>query len=353
MKRRTFLQMVGASALGLPFMYSQLGSASGKAGPGAALSHTRLPWRLHFSSDEAALFSLLQSQSEGVYLVGGGVLGKTSGHDLPYLNLLVDSRNFGAIKQDLFRFGVVPVSTPELPSYFIRFVHEGRAYSALNMELAPFLAQNVLGPKLRLLPLAHNFLVFSTDESWVIDPHGALAGPAEGTVLGRIKLLREPESAVVGLEICLAVAFDTALLGLKPPARHASFEQAVLGCTATQEGDALLVFHQVVSYLPDLMEVRGLDFTRKYLVSPLCVSAAAAGPGINLRNVDASLQALHRRGQEVASAHLFAAINKEFGPRGQVTGTGLPDFLAAKQMPVRRKDLLARLLGEKDLLAEV
>ena len=205
MKRRSFLQLVGASALGLPFMSSELGSTRGRTGATPS-DEQRRPWRLPFSLDESEVFSGLSEHAKGVYLVGGGVLAKAAGRALPYLNLVVDSDHFAALKQELFHYGVAPVSTPDLPSEFIRFVHQGKAYSALNLGLEAYLKSNVFGQKLRLLPLAHNYLVCSPTEAWVIDPHGALADSPES---GRIQFITQPESAIVGLELCLAVAFDT------------------------------------------------------------------------------------------------------------------------------------------------
>jgi len=299
------------------------------------------------------LIAMLWEEGAEVYLLGGGVLARDCGKIPPYYNLLVEVGDFKAIKKALFEYGVVPVSTPDLPAEYIRFVYQERVYSALNMSLADYLERNVLGQRLQLLPLAHNFLVEDPSRRRVMDPYGALSESGNQQHADTIKLIRQPDSVVTGLEVCLAVAFDTALLGLKAPARFGAMERSVLGTVISTKSDSLLVFHRMLSYLPDLLEVRGWPSVRRYLRAPLCVSAAGGDPGIDLRQVEASLERVARRGQAITGAHLFAAINRQFEPRSQVAGAGLPDFLASRQLPVRRKDLLAKVLVEKDPLAEV
>ncbi len=351
MKRRTFIRIVGASALGLPFLSSHLGSASWKAKP---LSRARTPLKLGFSPAEAGVLGVLERHAPSAYLLGGGVLAKAAGADLPYLNLLVNSREFDQVKNELFAFGVKPISTPELPASYIRFEYSGQAYSVMNMELDAYLKQNALGQTIQLLPLAHNFLVFSSAERWVLDPYEAFKGTAAEQGGYRMKLAHEPDSRIMGLEVALAIAFDQVLLGLQPPARHAAFEKRLLGVRIEEAKEASVIVHHLLNYFPDLMELHGLEVTRKYLVSPLFLSAAAVGPGIDLRKVDASLRAVSRSGKEVTSAHLVSAINQQFCKTAKVSlfGTGIPDYMAANKMPVRRKDLLAQVLSDPKPVVE-
>ncbi|MCX6929684.1 MAG: hypothetical protein NT154_41685 [Verrucomicrobia bacterium] len=345
MKRRTFIQMVGASALGLPFMYNQFKSNAWKTGAKLVPNPQCTALSLAFSPAEQGVISVLRPRSKAVCLLGGGVLTKASGQDLPYLNLLIDSAEFGTLKRELHAFGVQPISTPELPSHFIKFQHEGRPYSVLNMKLEAFLEQNVLGPRLKLLPLAHNFLVYSVTEKWVIDPYGALQSKARADLF-RIRRLQDPQTPVGGLELCLAVAFDTSLLGLEAPVGHSAFEQRVLASTVGDEKLATAVFHQTLSFFPDLLELKGWGFTRRYVTSPLCIAAAAAVPRIDLKRVDASLQQVEKRGGEVSSSHLMLAINREIRNLEQTPGfgIGLPDYMAAKKLPIRRGDLMNEVL---------
>jgi len=345
MKRRAFIQLMGASALGLPFLSGQLGSSGWKTKGELTADKARKPLRLDFGADETGVISVLRRHSTGVYLLGGGVLGKVAGTDLPYLNLLTESKAFGKIKQDLFAFGVAPVSTPEMPENFIRFAYQSKAYSVFCLGLEDFLKQNALGREVPLIPLAHNFLVYSIDGAWAIDPYGALGGGQRRGKGCRAKLVLEPGSSVAGLECCLSTAFDTALLGLELPAGHAALERRVLAARASKD-DAPVLIHYLINYFPDLLEIRGYDFTRRYLRSPLCVSAAAIGPGIDLRKACASLEAARTRGQQITSVLLLRVINHEFCKTGNISalGAGIPDYMAAKRLPIRRKDLLAEAL---------
>lgn len=345
MKRRTFIRMVGASALGLPFLYSQFKPDAWKAGAKLVPSGERTPLRLEFSPEEQGVISVLRQRSKAVCLVGGGVVAKAGKRDLPYVNLLSDSTEFTALKRDLHASGVQPISTPELPSNFIKFECGGKPYSVLNMGLEGFLQQNVLGPRLKLLPLAHNFLVYSVSGQWAMDPYGALQSKGRRGVF-RIKRLQDPETPVGGLELCLAVAFDTALLGLDAPSGHAAFEKRVLASSVQDEKLATAVFHQTLSFFPDLVELKGWEVTRKYVTSPLCVAAAAIAPRIDLRQVDAALQQVSKRGAEVSSSHLMMAINREIQnlEKSPGFGIGLPDYMAAKKLPIRRGDLMNEVL---------
>jgi len=258
MKRRAFIQLMGASALGLPFLSGQLGSSGWKTKGELTADKARKPLRLDFGADETGVISVLRRHSTGVYLLGGGVLGKVAGTDLPYLNLLTESKAFGKIKQDLFAFGVAPVSTPEMPENFIRFAYQSKAYSVFCLGLEDFLKQNALGREVPLIPLAHNFLVYSIDGAWAIDPYGALGGGQRRGKGCRAKLVLEPGSSVAGLECCLSTAFDTALLGLELPAGHAALERRVLAARASKD-DAPVLIHYLINYFPDLLEIRGYD----------------------------------------------------------------------------------------------
>src|ERR1051325_4500201 len=208
MKRRQFITLVGASALAAPFLVKQFAFKSSKTIPTA--NRERKPLNLAATADEQKVLAVLQANSKGVYLLGGCVSAKLMKRDLPYVNLLVDSDNFTQIKKELFELGVEPVSTPELPSSVIRFGFAGAPYSVVNLPLNEYLKQNTLSSELGLIPFAHNFLVYSTGERWVIDPYDAIAAKEQ-----RIQLLQEPASPVAGLTCAFAATFDTALLGLK------------------------------------------------------------------------------------------------------------------------------------------
>ncbi len=347
MKRRTFIQLVGASALGLPFVYSKIGSGAGKNKPAPTINRNREPLALRFSTDEAAVIDVLNRRSKTVCLLGGGVLAKAAGTELPYLNLLTDCAQFRRLKTELFEFGVTPVSTAEMPSHFIRFVYQGKPYGVLNMNPLEYERHNVLGRRLELLPVAHNFLVYSAGEQTVVDPYGALKSRGMQSPGFRGKIVELPRSVVAGLETCLAVAFDNTLLGIESPVRHEDFEREVLSASAGDEPEATAVFHRMLSYFPDLVELKGWECTRKYLLSPLCVSAGVAGPKLDLQRVEAVTRAAAGAGKEISGAHLLAAFNDELKRAAETPALldGLPDYLAARKMPFRRKDLLEEVLS--------
>jgi hypothetical protein len=344
MKRRNFIRIVGASALGLPFVSSQFKPSRWKSAGAPVWDGERTLMSLALTPAEQEVLSVLRKRSGEVCLVGGGVLAKAAGEELSYINLLADSKEFTALKKDLFAFGVQPISTPETPSTFIKFLHGGKPYTVMNMDLEDFVDSNRLDKQLRLLPLAHNFLVYFTGKQTVLDPYDALGSRGRETQF-RMKRLQDPANAVAGLELCLAVAFDSVLLGLEAPVGHAAFERRLLAQQVRDAKQATVLFHEVLSFFPDLVELRGWDFTRKYLASPLCVSAAAKGPGIDLLNVERSLGELSQK-TEISSKDLLLAINGQFRNKGEASGVGLglPDYFATNKLPIRRSDLMAEVV---------
>ncbi len=342
MKRRQFITLVGASALAAPFLVKQIAVRSSKSIPVA--SRARKALEIAATADEQKVLAVLQSHSKGVYLLGGCVIGKVQQRDLPYINLLVNSPAFAQIKQDLFELGVQPVSTPELPASVIRFAFGGKPYSVVNLPLNDYLKQNTLNSELTLIPFAHNFLVYSFTDRWVIDPYDALAGKEH-----RIQLLREPASPVAALTCALSGTFDIALLGLKESPKYSRMSDRCLAKTVSVE-DAPLVVEQIINYVPDVLETCGLQAMQKFMLSPLSVAAGRDGAGIDLRRVNAALVSAKRRGMMIDGARLLGAMNKEFlrkeNPDG--LGFGLSDYMASKGFMVRRTDLLMASMKLRD-----
>jgi hypothetical protein len=112
------------------------------------------------------------------------------------------------------------------------------------------------------------------------------------------------------------------------------------------EKQATAVFHQTLSFFPDLVELKGWEFTRRFVMSPLCVAAAAAASRIDLKRVDTSLRQISQRGVKVSSSHLMLAINREIQNLEKTPGfgIGLPDYMAARKLPIRRSDLMNEVL---------
>jgi hypothetical protein len=334
MKRRQFIALVGASALAAPFLVKQIAVRSSKT-PLTA-SRARKPLEIAATADEQKVLAVLQSQSKGVYLLGGCVVGKMQQRDLPFINLLVTSQNFDRIKTDLFTLGVVPVSTPELPASVIRFAYAGKPYSVVNLPLETYLKQNTLSSEYSLIPFAHNFLVYSFTDKWVIDPYNALAGKEH-----RIQLLRDPASPVAALTCALAGTFDIALLGLKESAKFTRMTDKCLAKTVNGD-DAALVMEQVINYVPDVLETSGFQAMQKFLISPLCLAAGRDGAGVDLKRVNAALVAAKRKGLMIDGARFIGALNKEFLRKENLDGLGfgVSDYMASKGFMLRRTDLL-------------
>ena len=334
MKRRQFIALVGASALAAPFLVKQIAVRSSKT----ALTANRARKRMEIAAtaDEQKVLAVLQGQSKGVYLLGGCVVGKIQQRDLPFINLLVTSQNFDRIKSDLFALGVEPVSTPELPASVIRFGFAGKPYSVVNLPLETYLKQNTLSSEYSLIPFAHNFLVYSFTDKWVIDPYNALAGKEH-----RIQLLRDPASPVSALTCALAGTFDIALLGLKESAKFSRMTEKCLAKTVNDD-DAALVMEQVINYVPDVLETSGFQAMQKFLISPLCVAAGRDGAGVDLKRVNAALVAAKRKSLMIDGARFIGALNKEFLRKETLDGLGfgVSDYMASKGFMLRRTDLL-------------
>jgi hypothetical protein len=334
MKRRQFIALVGASALAAPFLVKQIAVRSSKT----VLTASRAPKPLEIAAtaDEQKVLAVLQSRSKGVYLLGGCVVGKIQERDLPFINLLVTSQDFDRIKSDLFALGVVPVSTPELPASVIRFAYAGKPYSVVNLPLETYLKQNTLSSEYSLIPFAHNFLVYSFTDKWVIDPYNALAGKEH-----RIQLLRDPASPVAALTCALAGTFDIALLGLKESGKFTRMTDKCLAKTVKGD-DAALVMEQVINYVPDVLETSGFQAMQKFLVSPLCLGAGRDGAGVDLKRVNTGLAAAKRKGLMIDGARFMGALNKEFLRKDTLDGLGfgVSDYMASKGFMLRRTDLL-------------
>jgi hypothetical protein len=342
MQRRQFIKLVGATALAAPFLVKQVAVRSSKAAPTA--NRARKPQELVATADEQKVIDVLQANSKGVYLLGGCVVGKLQGRALPFVNLLVTSQNFDAIKQNLFAAGVQPVSTPELPPSVIRFSYAGTPYSVVNLSLNDYLKQNTLTSELSLIPFAHNFLVYSFTDKWVIDPYDALKGNDY-----KIQLLQEPATAVSALTCSLAGTFDMALLGLKESAKFSRMMDKCLNKTVSAK-DAPLVMEQVINYVPDVLETCGFQSMQKFLLAPLSVAAGKDGAGVDLKRVNAALVTAKRKGLMIDGARFLGALNKEFLRKENLDGLGLglSDYMAAQGFMLRRTDLLMASMKLRD-----
>ncbi|MEI6076263.1 MAG: hypothetical protein WCS94_11850 [Verrucomicrobiota bacterium] len=347
MKRRAFIKTLGASALSMPFLISQLSSVVGQGGSGASAGRGKLPLRLKLPEDSARVTDVFGGRGDGIYLLGGPVLALKQGVQPPYLNLLVDTSKFQQMKQAICKLGVSPVSTPDLPGNFIRFGYGEQAYNVLNLDLGSYLQMNAAGKNNGLILFAHNFLVYSVRDNWVLDPHGALQskGPDDKTLL--LKPIQQPKSAIQGLEHCLAAAFDGALLKLQPSPAYTQMEEQILNSTVTAEEGASVMSH-LLDYSPDLFEVCGFERTAKLLLSPLSLSAGRAAAGIEFDKVVLSLRRRREQGREVGGIEFIAAVDKQMRLRGEGKSAafGLTEYMVSRGTSLRRTELLVEAMKE-------
>lgn len=339
MKRRSFVRILGASALSMPFVLTQLGSLRAKGGP-AVSSRAKTPLRLKLPAATEEVLGVLKGRSDDLYLLGGSVLATRHGVDVPYVNLLAETDDFQSHKRALYKFGVSPISTPDLPGNFIRFVHNDRGYNVLNLDLGSYSQLNLAGQDNGLILFAHNFLVYSVNGRWVMDPHGALQPRADGKTTPMLKAIQRPKSVVQGFEHCLAGAFDCNFLKLEVSPEFAEMESELLGSAVTGE-EASKVMRQVLDYMPDVIEVCGMDTATKLLRSTLCRSAGDSAAGIDFGGVVDSLR--QRRFEAgTGGTEFVTAVDTALRQKGKGSGTafGLTEYMFANGIPIRRTELV-------------
>ena len=341
MKRRTFIGLLGASALSVPFMLAErgLGQAGRTARKGAAKQQT--PLRVKLPKDMTRLAEFLGQRSKGVYLLGGGVLAAAGGVEPAYANLLIDSKDFTAVKKSLFDFGVAPVSTADLPRNFIRFVYGDTPYNVLNMNFDTYVELAMTGQENGLIFFAHSYLSYSIDGRYALDPYEALQARTEDGKFHLIKPLRQPRTLLHGFDHCLAATFDQSLFGLQPSPQYRQIEDRVFHSTPSA-ADAKEIFSRLLDYSSDILEVGGLDATSRFLTAPVCVSAGQTTAGIDLTSVDAQLRQWQRDGEEVSARAFMTIVHRELKKKsaGKGSAQGLPEFVMANKELFRRVETL-------------
>lgn len=326
----------------MPFILSEHGL--GLARRNARLTATRkgkAPFRLELPRDVTELTAFLGERSRGIYLLGGPAIAAAAGVELPYVNLLMDSKSLSEVKRSLFEFGVTPVSTADLPGNFIRFMHRGRAYNVLNLGFDTYAQLSAAGMEKGLILFAHNFLMYSASDQWVLDPYGALECKSGDKTGFLIKPLRQPGTLLQGFEHCLAATFDYALLGLRSSPAYEQMEQRLFHSTPNAK-ESNQILSELLDYASDLLEVGGLRTACRLLLAPVCVAAAQKAAELDLLRVEARLQRLHRQGTEITGREFMAAIHTELlkKPHGKGAAQGLPEYLIAARNPFRRVEVL-------------
>jgi hypothetical protein len=340
MKRRTFIGLLGASALSAPFMLMERNL--GLAGASRATASTKkIPRRFKLPGDVLDVASVLDKNSKGAFMVGGPAIAAAAGVDLQYVNFLVDSKQFTQLKKELFAFGVKPVSTADMPSHFIRFTHEEKAYNVMNMEFQTYMELTTTGQENGLILFAHNYLVYSMSGGYVIDPYGALEAKSSGGKSYLIKPLRQPRTTVHAFDHYLAATFDRALLGVKPSPEYNQMEARVLQMEPAA-GDAKEIFARILDYSSDVLEVAGMEQASQLLTSPIGVAAAKAEAEIDLKKADAKLRQLQTKNGAVSGRDVMACLHLELKKKtaGRGAAQGLPEYVMANREQFRRVDTL-------------
>jgi len=325
----------------MPFILGELGLGLGRHNTRATAAKNRIPLRLKLPKDVTQVTALLGQASKGVYLLGGTAIAAAAGVESPYINLLIDSRKLPELKKSLFAFGVSPVSTADLPASFVRFIYHDKAYNVLNMNFDTYLQLSMTGQENGLILFAHNFLVYSIKDAFVLDPYGALGFKTAGGKAFLIKPLQQPKTLLQGLEHCLAATFDRALLGLKPSPEYNQIEERLLQSTPGAK-DSKEIFSRVLDYTSDILEVGGLDAAARLLTSPVCVGAGKIAAEIDFTRVEAELRRLQRKGVEVTGREFMLSVHGELKrkPAGKGAAQGLPEYVMYNKEPLRRVEVL-------------
>lgn len=298
---------------------------------------TKLPLKL--TEAEEALARVFKTGSEGskaLYLFGGPVLVKTMDRDASWMNFLIDTADFPKIKQRLFKFGVEPISTPEMPSSFIKFAHQERIYNVMNCPIDQFCQLNRLNAQVQLVPFAHSFLIYDCQKKEVADPFDALGDPKSRD---EIRLVARPRTVAEGFDCVLSGRFEAGLLKLRASAELREFEDFILN-TACEKPEVPQIVERAVNYLPDALETLGKEGAESIALSPLVSSAVQSGLGVKMPEV---WSALGREETEDRPAAFLAILKEQMGFERDATGfeDGLTMYLARNGYGLRRSDLAA------------
>jgi len=343
MKRRAFIGLLGASALSLPFILGETGLGWG--GAHNRLIANKIPRRLKLPPDVKTILAQLGKKSKEVHLLGGPIIAAVAGLELPYVNLLMDTPHFTAVKQSLFEFGVTPISTPALPGNFARFLYQDRSYNVVNMAFDDYAMQSLNGQQNELILFAHSFLIYNVKDGWMLDPYDALQAKSADGKSYVLKPVNQPKSLLQGFDQYLAATFDVALLGLKPSPAYQQIEQRVFDASPTM-ADSRAIMGKLLDYAPDVLEVAGLDNLGRMLAAPVCLAAAQNDAGIDLLKIRTKLQRLQQQGEPISGREFMSLVDEALKAKSSGKGCagGLPEYLATSRNSFRRIRILQQVV---------
>jgi len=340
MNRRSFIQTLMLSA----------GAVSAAASPfwkqprslGLAFKHqpkTRLA--LELTASEAELAKVFRTASRTLYLFGGPVLARAQSQDTPWMNFLVDCRDFRRLKQRLFEFGVEPVSTPEMPGSFIKFIYGDKVCNVMNCDIDEFCQLNRLNARVQLVPFAHNFLIYDCKRRQLTDPFDSLNVRSSGGRPG-IKLVARPRTLVEGFDCVLSGRFEAGLFGFEPSEELRDFDAFILNSSCPSE-DVPKIVERVVNYLPDALEKLGHEKAAEIALSPLVREVLKTGLRVGIEEVWSDLL---REEPGDRAAEFIALLKDGMGAGRGATGfqDDLTMYMAQHGYALRRSDLAAQVV---------
>lgn len=338
MKRRAFIGLLGASALSMPFILSEHGL--GKSRRNNRISATnKIPLRLKLPKDVSEITAQLGASSRRIYLLGGTAAAAAAGVNSPYYNLLINTPKFAELKNSLFKFGVTPVSTADLPANFARFMFQDKAYNVLNLGFDTYTQLSVAGQESGLILYAHNFLMYNVKDCFMLDPYDAMKSKSADGKAFLLKPLQQPRTLLHGFEHCLAATFDCSLLGLRPSPEYNQIEERVFNSNPPQE-ESKQITSKLLDYMSDVLEVGGMQAASHLLLSPVCIAAGKNAAQIDFAKIEAGMKRLQNQGTEVAGRDFMSLVHAELKKKASGKAPGLPEYLAMTGNDFRRIEVL-------------
>ena len=194
-----------------------------------SLTYQQVPKRklkLPLTDSEQKLVQFLGTKADGCHLFGAPVMGKLCGGVPAWLNIIGNFDSFSQTKRALFAFGVEPVSTPEMPTSFVKFRYGGQVFNVVDGNLDSFCQSAFFSARQHRLPFAHGFLLFDPRRGELHDPCHAV----DGETPQPFKLIAQPPTPVDAFDWLLSGWFESRFLGLKPGGNLPELEAAVLDC---------------------------------------------------------------------------------------------------------------------------
>lgn len=332
MKRRDFITRMAVAPLFVG------GGWRASAMP-ESLAFGQVPKRkcqLPFSASEQKLVQFLATQADECHLFGAPVMAKLCGAAPAWLNILGGFDSFSRTKRALFTFGVEPVSTPEMPTSFVKFRYEGRVYNVMDGSADSFCQSAYFSARQNRLPFAHGFLLFNARRGELHDPCGAAAdAPAVP-----FKLISQPPTPVDAFDWLLSGWFECRFLGIKAGGDLPMLEAAALDCDSGK-GQERFVAERVMNYFPEIIDYLGAEVARKVAGSRIVRHAMNETFGIDFEKVYATFERSADRGRSSGAQFMGIVQNQmgEFNNPSTIEGP-VCRFMAQNNFTFRRPEWL-------------